>query len=451
MIDAMQALATPALAAALVLPVAAFALLGVAMLVGHRPNERRIHQILASCLSTSLFLTSLVLGGQLLGWVQPFAVELGTLVAVRGYHFDLGFRADLLGVLFLWLDFLLCGLIGAFSAPYLHQDEGYHRFYLLLLAFAVGVALIAVGGGLDLVFAGWEIVGLASALLIAFFWRRPAPVKNALRAYAVYRTTDVGLLLGVVTLHHVSGTADLDALSQLTPAAALLVGSLLVFGAMGKGAIVPFTPWLPRAMEGPTPSSAIFYGALSVHASPFLLLRISPVLDQSVALQAAVVGLGLVTAVHASMVGRVQTDVKSSLGYASVAQVGLMWVWIGLGLHVLAAVHLVGHAILRTWQLLRAPSLLHDRHRLVHDLGEDIRPTGRVWARLMPAGLRRWAYRLALERWYLEDLWQAVVGSVGVALSALDALDRRWAAVLREEFPEETLELRVEPLEAEGS
>lgn len=446
-----QLLATPALAIALVLPIVALGLLAMAMLVGHHPNERRVHQILAGCMSTSLFLTTLVLLGLLVGLVDPVQVDLGTLVAVRGYHFDLAFRADLLGTLFLWLDVLLCGIIGAFSAPYLHQDEGYHRFYLLLLVFAVGIALIAVGAGLDLVFAGWEIVGLSSALLIAFFWRRQAPVENGLHAYAVYRITDIGLLLGIVALHHYTGGADLDALHELTLPSALVVGFLLIFGAMGKGAIVPFTPWLPRAMEGPTPSSAIFYGALSIHASPFLLLRISPVIERSLALQATIVALGAVTAVHASMVGRVQTDVKSSLGYASVAQVGLMWVWIGLGLHGLAAVHLTGHAILRTWQLLRAPSLLHDRHRLVQSLGKEIAPTGWIWARLTPAGFRRWAYRFALERWYLEDAWIAVGSALVAVLGELDALDRRWASVFREEFPEETLELRVEPLEVENS
>jgi NADH:ubiquinone oxidoreductase subunit 5 (subunit L)/multisubunit Na+/H+ antiporter MnhA subunit len=445
-----QLFATYVLALTLIIPSGVLVILGAAMIGAHLPSERRVHQMLAWSLSASVVLASGIVVGLIAGLIEPVVVDLGTLIAVRGYHFDLSFRADILGAVYLWLDLALCGLIGAFSAQYLHQDEGYYRFYLLLLAFAVGLAMIATGAGLDLVFAGWEIVGLTSALLIAFFVRRPAPVENGLRAYAVYRITDIGLLLGIVALHHHAGTADLAALSTLAPSAAVLVGGLLVFGAMGKGAIIPFTPWLPRAMEGPTPSSAIFYGALSIHASPFLLLRIAPVLEPHLVLQIAVVTLGAVTAFHATMVGRVQTDVKSSLGYASVAQVGVMWVWIGLGLSSLATVHLVGHAVLRTWQLLRAPSLLHDRHQLVQRLGTDLTPTGRIWDRITPASFRRWSYRIALERWYLDDMWGAVARTVLRALNTLDAVDRRWANVFRDEYPEETLELRVEPLEAKG-
>lgn len=442
-------LAQEALSVAVALPVVALGILALAMLGAHPPDERRVHQMLAATMSVCLLLaTGLLLS--LLGGLEPVSVDLGTLIAVRGYHFDLALHADILGALYLWLDVLLCGVIGAFSAQYLHQDEGYHRFYLLLMAFAVGLALIAVGAGLDLVFAGWEIVGLSSALLIAFFIRRPAPVENGLRAYAVYRTTDVGLLLGVVALHHQTGSASFDALGELSLPSALLIGGLLIFGAMGKGAIVPFTPWLPRAMEGPTPSSAIFYGALSIHASPFLLMRIAPVLERSIVLQGAVVVLGLITALHASMVGRVQTDIKSSLGYASVAQVGVMWVWIGLGLYPLATVHLVGHAILRTWQLLRAPSLLHERHTLVQQLGTEITPTGRHLAWITPHTLRRWTYRVALERWYLDDFWHTVTQSVLAVLRAIDSLDRHWAALLSETYTAESDDLRVEPLESRG-
>ncbi|HBP17610.1 MAG TPA: hypothetical protein DEA08_07445 [Planctomycetes bacterium] len=446
----LQALAGHALALTLVLPALALTFLGGGMLLGHRPSEHRVQQLLAANMSLAAILASALLLGLALGWLEPVSVNLGTLLAVRGYHFDLAFRLDWLGALYLWLDVVLCGLVGAFSAPYLHQDEGYHRFYLLLLVFSVGLALIAAGAGLDLVFAGWEVVGLSSALLIAYFLRRPAPVENGLLAYGIYRITDVGLLLAVVSLHHYAGTTSLESLPSLAPSAALAIGALLVFGAMGKGAIVPFTPWLPRAMEGPTPSSAIFYGALSIHASPFLLLRAAPALESSRALQACVVVLGALTALHATSVGRVQTDIKCSLGYASVAQVGLMWIWVGLGLYPLAAVHMAGHAILRTWQLLRAPSLLHERHGLIQALGADLSETGSLYARLVPLPLRRALYRWSLERWFLEDAGALLAGLCRRVLLALDVLDRRWAALLdRPPEVEDELELRLEPLEAE--
>lgn len=424
-----------ALVAATFIPVFVLAILLAARIAGYRMRERRVHQLVGAGMSLSFLLTSALWLPVLLGLAPPFQVDVGAVVSVHGYHFDILLGLDALGGMYLWLDFLLCGVIGAFSAQYLHREPGFHRFYAMLMLFVIGLALIATGAGLDLVFAGWELVGLSSALLIAYFVRRPAPSNHGLRAYAVYRITDVGLLTAIVLLHHALGTTALADLVRLPHDEALLIGGLLVFGAMGKGAIVPFTPWLPRAMEGPTPSSAIFYGALSIHASPFLLLRVHPLLDAHAELGAAVIALGALTAVHASMVGRTQTDVKSALGYASVAQVGVIWMELGLGLHTLAAVHIFGHAVLRTWQLLRAPSVLHDRNHLMASLGATPLATGRHFERLIPRPLRRWSYRLAVERWFLDELAEGAVRLAFAPLRALDRLDRTWARLLGDARP----------------
>jgi NAD(P)H-quinone oxidoreductase subunit 5 len=412
------------------LPVLSLTLLTAGIVSVPNIAERRVHQMLAIGLSLGFLTASFLFLGLLFGLFEPFSVDLGRVLSVGSYHFDILFHLDLLGAMFLWLTMALVGLVGAFSLNYLHQDEGFFRFYWLLLAFVIGLETVALGEGLDLIFVGWELLGISSALLIAFFIRRPEPVENGLRAFAVYRFTDVGLLGGIVTLHHFAHTSSIAALGQVSATAALWVGGLLIFGAMGKGAIVPFTSWLPRAMEGPTPSSAIFYGALSIHASPFLLLRTAPVFEHHLPLQIAVFVLGLITALHASMVGRVQTDIKTSLAYAAVAQVGIMWMWIGLGLYQVAIVHLFGHSILRTWQLLRAPSLLHERHQLLVALGADIQPTGRHLERLFPEAVQRVGYRVALERWYLDEMWAGVVGGVLGVLRSIDGLDQRWACLL---------------------
>src|SRR5207245_1938483 len=152
--------------------------------------------------------------------------------------------------------------------------------------------------------------------LVAFFQDRPAPARNGLWVWTVYRVSDAALLLAAVVMHHLSGEGDFDRLlgsgpwpdevSLVTPGQALLVGGLLAVAAAGKSALVPFSGWLPRAMEGPTPSSAIFYGALSVHLGVFLLLRVGPVLVLSPWLGAAIVSVGLATAVVAALAGRVQ-------------------------------------------------------------------------------------------------------------------------------------------------
>ena len=160
--------------------------------------------------------------------------------------------------------------------------------------------------------------------------------------WCVYRVSDAALLVAAVVLHHLSGEGDFarllgtepwpDGTATITSQQALIVGSLLLFAAAGKSALVPFSGWLPRAMEGPTPSSAVFYGALSVHLGAFLLLRVSPILDISPLLCVMTVTVGIATAAFGAFAGRVQTDIKSALSFASVTQVGIIVAEIGLGL-----------------------------------------------------------------------------------------------------------------------
>jgi len=411
-------------------PALAFVVLSLWMLSPAPVQERRVHQVVAWAFSIALGAVFIL--GLALAWGGPRAeVDLGPLFAIRGYDFHVHFLFDGPALFFLGLDYTLCGLIGAFSSRYLHQDEGYRRFYLLLLLFSLGVGAIASAAGLDLLFAGWEVVGLTSALLIAYFNRREGPSEHGLRAYAVYRFTDVGLLGALVVIHHVLGTTAFGAFAG-AESALLIPGALLVFGAMGKGAMVPFTGWLPRAMEGPTPSSAIFYGALSIHASPFLLLRIAPVVDGHLSLRIAVGLIGALTLLHASSTGRVQTDVKTSLGYASVTQVSLIWCEIAMGWTTLAWIHLGGHALLRTWQLLRAPSVLHDRHHLARVYGGAVHDKRHPAAAFFGSTV---LYRWALERWYLDELLAVVVRLTLAPFRLLDRLDRGFAETL-EQLPE---------------
>jgi NAD(P)H-quinone oxidoreductase subunit 5 len=208
---------------------------------------------------------------------------------------------------------------------------------------------------------------------------------------------------------------------------AAAVGTLPLVVAAGKSTVVPFSCWLPRAMDGPAQSSAIFYGALSVHLGAFLLLRVGPLVEAAPGLAAAVVALGLVTAVYAYVVGTVQTDVKSALSFASLAQVGLVVAEVGLGLRYVALVHLLGNACLRTLQFLRAPSVLADYHRLENALGARLPRAGRPLRHLAPGWPRRWVYRFALERGYLDALLEVYVVAPFVCLfRGCDRLERRW-------------------------
>jgi NAD(P)H-quinone oxidoreductase subunit 5 len=307
--------------------------------------------------------------------------------------------------------------------------------------FVAGMVLSALAGTIETLFTGWELVGLSSALLIAFFQERAGPVRNGLRVWSIYRVADAAFLAGAIVLHHLASKGDFDKLlsevpwpggqAALTPNQALFVGLLLLVAAAGKSGLVPFSGWLPRAMEGPTPSSAVFYGALSVHLGAFLLLRLSPILALSPVLGGTVVAVGLATALLAALAARAQTDIKSALAFASLTQVGLIVAEIGLGLHWIPLIHMIGHACLRTLQFLRAPSLLHDYHTLENAIGTHLpRPSG-AWARLFPSAARTWLYRFALERGYL-DAWldDCFVRPFKAMFLWFDSMERRWTDFL---------------------
>jgi NADH:ubiquinone oxidoreductase subunit 5 (subunit L)/multisubunit Na+/H+ antiporter MnhA subunit len=251
-------------------------------------------------------------------------------------------------------------LVVRFSAGYLHREAGFHRFFMVLGFFLSGLQLVLLAGNGVLAFVGWEMCGVASFLLIGYAWQRPVAIGNALYAFVVNRTGDAGLLFALGLSAAWVGSFEWPALAgaelTLVEARVLLLG--FVVAALVKSAQLPFTPWIARALEGPTPSSAIFYGALLVHAGVYLLLRIEPLLAQVPDLMLALVVAGAATAAYAWLCGLVQTDVKSALIFATVFQVGLMFIEIGLGWSTAATVHLVLHAAWRTWHFLLAPSWL---------------------------------------------------------------------------------------------
>jgi NAD(P)H-quinone oxidoreductase subunit 5 len=321
----------------------------------------------------------------------------------------------------------------------LHREPGYNRFFVLYAIFVLGMVVTSLAGTIETLFTGWELVGLSSTLLVAFYQERPAPPRNALWVWSVYRVSDAALLLAAVVMHHLRGEGDFDQLlgSDAWPAStsaldsqhAVIVGLLLLVAVAGKSALVPFSGWLPRAMEGPTPSSAVFYGALSVHLGTFLLLRISPLLALSPWLAALVVILGLATAVVAHMAGSVQTDIKSALSFASLVQVGIIVAEIGLGLRYVPLIHLLGHACLRTLQFVRAPTLLQDYRTLENAIGEHL-PHGQ-------SGIERyriWLYRWSLERGYLDSLLSEYIVFPFIRLFRwCDEMERRWTDLLSRE------------------
>ena len=398
-------------------PGAVFAVLSLAWMLGWTPGERIVSRITGLTYSACVVgVAALVV--RLSGTHAPVQVAFGNWFTVHDYHFPLVLVADRLSLPFLALTVVLSGLIGQFSATYLHRERGFLRFFVLLHLFAFGSLLAFAAGSFDLLVAGWELVGITSVLLIAFFQRRTPPVENGLRVFGVYRACDIGLLVGVFAMHHWAGTASFDSgLPQLTAAETGLVCLLFLLAAAGKAAQVPFSGWLPRAMEGPTPSSAIFYGAISIHAGAYLLLRIQPLLAQSRWASAAVIAVGAITTIHGALAGRASADAKTSLAYASLTQVGIVFVEIGLGWKWFAVAHILGHAVVRTLQFLRAPSMLHDYHQMHSAVGGEVTAPEQPLEDLLPEPFRLWLYRWALDRGHLDTILDRFVIGPLVQLS----------------------------------
>ena len=418
-------------------PLGLLAILGLTTLLGKSLPEKATGRLVAVTNLFGVIAALCLLGLMLATGLRQIPIELGSWVGVPHYHFHIKFEFDRLSIPFVILTFVLCGTIGAFADKYMHRERGFNRFFVCYAIFVLGMIVTSVAGTIETLFAGWELVGLSSALLVAFFQERPAPARNGMRVWIVYRVSDAALLIAAVVMHHMTGEGDFDKLlgggpwpvgvALLSSRQALIVGLLLLIAAAGKSATVPFSGWLPRAMEGPTPSSAIFYGALSVHLGAFLLLRISPILDASPLLCAAVVVVGLTTAVFATLACEVQTDIKSALSFASLTQVGIIFVEIGLGLRYIALVHILGHACMRTLQFLAAPALLYDYKNTEDAIGDKLSPGTRRSFTASTSRAHVWLYRWALERGYL-DAWLTdyIARPVLSIFKQCDHLEHRW-------------------------
>jgi NADH-quinone oxidoreductase subunit L len=435
-------------------PALLVAALGLCLLVERPLSERTTSRLVALTLSIALVAAVGMCIAMLLQGTSHLTVELGDWIVVPEYVFSVKLLFDWLSAPFLVLSFLLCGVIGHFARQYMHREPGFNRFFVLFAIFALGMTLTSLAGTIETLFAGWELVGLSSALLVAFFQERPAPVRNGLRVWSVYRISDAALLVAAVALHGMRGHGDFDALfgtgawpgghAELSGLQAFVVGLLLLIAAAGKSALIPFCGWLPRAMEGPTPSSAVFYGALSVHLGAFLLLRAGPIISLSPPLCVLLVILGLSTATLAAMATRVQSDIKSALSFASLTQVGLIVAEIGVGLRWIPLIHLIGHACLRTLQFIRAPTLLQDYRSLENALGNRLPQSAEVRMRYFSPRLQLWLYRWALERGYLDSaLNEYVVRPFLAAFRWFDSLERRWTDLLSRRPSRESDQVRV--------
>lgn len=314
-------------------------------------------------LGALLVLLSMGLGALGVGMIGP--VNGGRWFVLGNAEVNFSFMVDAVGIIVAFVVALIGWISLRFSAAYLHREAGFHRFYLGMNLFLSGMLLVVLSGSALLGFVGWELMGLASWLLIGFARERPLATGNALFAFVANRIGDAGFLISIGLAYWWVGSTEWAVLGGQDQIEVLptLTARLLVLGfvvaALAKSAQLPFTPWVARALEGPTPSSAIFYGALMIHAGVFLLIRLEPLLIQVPDVMALLAAIGLLTAVYAHLCALTQSDVKSALVYATVTQVGLMVLACGLGYFQVAVWHLALHAAFRAWQFLQSPSYMH--------------------------------------------------------------------------------------------
>lgn len=375
--------------AAVLISVACPAFLLLALMVHSLERTRRHETFVAGI--TGLAMTFCILGLSS-SWILLLTSGAGlslrtskTWMTLGGGSFEFTLLIDAWSLSFALVSSIICGTVSAFSYRYLHRESGFYRYFTLYACFVLGILLIALAGSVEVLIAGWELLGLSSALLVGFFHDRKVPLQSAMRVFATYRISDAAMLSAAVLIHHAVGSGGLTAvflggesgnLEALHQGEHTAICVLLIVAVAGKSALLPFSGWLPRAMEGPTPSSAVYYGALSVHAGCYLLWRTGPFLAGSTFAQVLAGTIGALTAIHAVALGRVQTDVKASISYATLAQVGIIIVEISLGWRLLAFVHMLGNACLRLLQFLTAPNILQDLKDLesrgvVLDAGDD--------------------------------------------------------------------------------
>jgi len=285
-----------------------------------------------------------------------------------GYEFYIDFFFDKISATYLLVGSFLTFLVTVYSRDYMHRESGYKRFFNTILFFYVGYNITILAGNFETMFIGWEILGISSFLLIAFYRDRFLPVKNAVKVFSIYRVSDVGIILAMWMSHHLwHENITFEKLNnyelvhehlQSHTMIGVFISLMILVTAAAKSAQLPFSSWLPRAMEGPTTSSAIFYGSLSVHLGIFVLLRTFPFWEHQFSVRIIIALLGLTTSIVATGIARAQSSVKSQIAYASIAQIGLIFIEVAAGFETLALIHFAGNAFLRTYQLLVSPSVV---------------------------------------------------------------------------------------------
>ena len=401
------------------LPLAGFLLNGLA---GNRLGTRFVSAIgcglpiVAFVVTVKCFLDLQAGGG------APLVDIVYTWAVMGGSSFEVSFYFDRLSAVMVLIVTGVGSLIHLYSIGYMKDDTSYARYFSYLNLFLFFMLLLVLGRSLLVLFVGWEGVGLASYLLIGFWFEDPDKARAGKKAFITNRIGDAGFLLGMFVLYQALGTLDMDRINAAFMADALpavsasLVGILLFIGASGKSAQIPLHVWLPDAMAGPTPVSALIHAATMVTAGVYLVARMSGIYLHAPEASAVIAAIGALTAFFAATIAVVQTDIKKVLAYSTISQLGFMFVALGVGAYSVAIFHLYTHAFFKACLFLGAGSV-------IHALGgeQDIRKMGGL-ARRIPVTFATFAVATAaiagippLAGFFSKDeiLWFAFASSRG--------------------------------------
>jgi NADH-quinone oxidoreductase subunit L len=279
---------------------------------------------------------------------------------------NVGFVVDALTASLLIVVTTIGLLVHVYSIGYMSHDPGYWRFFAYLNLFMFSMLLLVLAGNFLVVFVAWELVGLCSYLLIGFWYRKRSAALAAKKAFIVNRVGDVGFILGIMLIFVSLGTLDIREviarIGELDATTITLIALLVFAGAMGKSAQFPLHVWLPDAMEGPTPVSALIHAATMVNAGVYLVARTNPIFAHAPSALVVVAAIGIFTAILAASIAMTQTDIKRVLAYSTLSQLGYMFAALGVGAWTAAIFHLMTHGFFKGLLFLGSGSVIHSVH-----------------------------------------------------------------------------------------
>jgi NADH-quinone oxidoreductase subunit L len=302
---------------------------------------------------------------------EPFGehgatVALWTWIPAGSFQVEIAFHVDALTATLLIVVTTIGMLVHIYSIGYMSHDPGYWRFFAYLNLFMFSMLLLVLANDFLVVFVAWELVGLSSYLLIGFWYRRRSAALAAKKAFIVNRVGDVGFALGIMLIWAQLGTLDIqetiERFGELDPFVMSVIALLIFAGAVGKSAQFPLHVWLPDAMEGPTPVSALIHAATMVNAGVYLVARTSAIFAHAPEAMLVVAGIGIFTAILAASIAFTQTDIKRVLAYSTLSQLGYMFAALGVGAWTAAIFHLMTHGFFKGLLFLGSGSVIHAVH-----------------------------------------------------------------------------------------